>query len=60
MYPYKSNEKTKQQEMFFTINKNNNDYFVFDMEYQQHKNDEEKEKMQKEGKKLQTIILERI
>ena len=37
LYPYKSNEKTKQQEMFLKINEENNDFFVFDMEYQQHK-----------------------
>ena len=37
LYPDKSDEKTKQQEMFFKINEENNDFFVFDMEYQQHK-----------------------
>lgn len=37
LYPDKSDEKTKQQEMFLNINEGNNDFFVFDMEYQQHK-----------------------
>ena len=33
----KLKEKIKQQEMFLKINEENNDFFVFDMEYQQHK-----------------------
>lgn len=35
-YKRKSKEKTKQQDMFSSINKAGN-YFVFDMEYQKHK-----------------------
>ena len=38
----KLKEKTKQQEMFLKINEGNNDFFVFDMEYQQHKGETER------------------
>lgn len=39
----KTDEKTIQQKMFFKINENNNDYFVFDMEYQQALTEDEKD-----------------
>ena len=35
-------EKINKQEMFLKINEGNNDFFVFDMEYQQHKGETER------------------